>query len=278
MAKRGETANRNQTARNAETKPQADAANTVGRVIAAADPLADEPSSTSTPSSPNARNSAGGSSTGGATVGATLPAETTRSANTFSPAGDTRSTGAPSASQEVAPADAARPPDSGPFPEKIESLHTAMPVAAGASPASEIPVNASSSSAASGVSVGGDEDSRPSGRAELPAPAGREPGRFDEARAVHTPEGDGRPLGGPLASTERRPIPRWTLILAAIVAIFAIISYFVVGDREEVVTTDTLPQPVGPQVDPPPVTSPTPATPAPPPEPATPAQPPTPVQ
>jgi hypothetical protein len=112
----------------------------------------------------------------------------------------------------------------------------------------------------------------------MPAPAGREPGRFDEARAVHTPEGDGRPLGGSPAATERRPIPRWTLILAAIVAMIAIISYFVVGEREEVVTTDTLPQQVGPQVDPPPVTSPTPATPAPPPEPATPAQPPTPVQ
>ncbi|HSP24880.1 MAG TPA: hypothetical protein VLQ65_06880 [Saliniramus sp.] len=43
-------------------------------------------------------------------------------------------------------------------------------------------------------------------------------------------------------------------------------------------TTDTLPQQIGPQIDPPPGTTPTPSTPAPFPEPATPAQPPTPVQ
>ncbi len=92
-----------------------------------------------------------------------------------------------------------------------------------------------------------------------------------ETHAAQT--GNDRP-----GATGRGSFPRWMLIIAAVVAVIAIISYFVVGDREEVVTTDMLPQQIGPQGETAPVTTPTPATPAPPPEPATPAQPPTPVQ
>jgi hypothetical protein len=102
------------------------------------------------------------------------------------------------------------------------------------------------------------------------------------------PEANG-PGGDPTGGQRREPVkrpqpvgngryPRWIWILAGVVAVIAIIGYVIVGDRETVRTTDTLPQQIGPQTEPVPVTPPTPATPAPSPEPSTPVQPPVPVE
>jgi len=79
-------------------------------------------------------------------------------------------------------------------------------------------------------------------------------------------------------SSREQRYPRWTWILAGIVAVISVIGYFIVGDRGTITATDIVPRQIGPQMDPAPVTSPTPATPSPSPEPATPVRPPTPVE
>lgn len=107
-----------------------------------------------------------------------------------------------------------------------------------------------------------------------------QPGRHRQER-----DEPGNPAGVPQREqVERqqplgnRRYPRWLWILVGIVAVIAIIAYFIVGEREMVTTTDTLPQQIGPQTEPAPVTPPTPATPAPDPQPATPVAPPVPVE